>query len=260
MRKILSLLIVIFICITHVISCFAEEFENPPVIDAAELLTEDELVALSEKLEEIRQEFDFDVAIATEYELSGYDVVSSADDIYDYCGFGAGENDDGILFYICVGSREYHLTTHAKGLEVFNQNGIEYLKSNIQPYLAEDDFYGAMDTYADLAEELLIMEANGEPYNESQKSTGYVVGVIVGVLLIPLIIGFMMMGGKLSKMKTAVQNDCAANYIKHGSRKLHISRDLFLYSHITKTEKPKNNSGSHTSSSGRTHGGGGGSF
>ena len=61
-------------------------------------------------------------------------------------------------------------------------------------------------------------------------------------------------------MKTAVENDYAANYVKPGSKQLTMSRDIFLYSHITKTEKPKNNSGSHNSSSGRTHGGGGGSF
>ena len=65
---------------------------------------------------------------------------------------------------------------------------------------------------------------------------------------------------KLAKMKTAVENNYAANYVKNGSKRLDFSRDIFLYSNITKTERPKNNSGSHQSSSGRTHGGGGGSF
>ena len=61
-------------------------------------------------------------------------------------------------------------------------------------------------------------------------------------------------------MKTAVENDYAANYMKPGSMNLTMSRDLFLYSRITKTEKPKGGSDTHTSSSGRTHGGRGGSF
>ena len=65
---------------------------------------------------------------------------------------------------------------------------------------------------------------------------------------------------KLKKMKTAEENDYAANYVKPGSMKLSVSRDLFLYSRITKTERPKSSSGTHTSSSGRTHGGRGGSF
>ena len=56
------------------------------------------------------------------------------------------------------------------------------------------------------------------------------------------------------------ENDYAANYVKPGSMNISVSRDLFLYSRITKTERPKESSGTHTSSSGRTHGGRGGSF
>ena len=104
------------------------------------------------------------------------------------------------------------------------------------------------------------MASEGNPYNEKQYSTKYLIGVIVMCLLAPLLIAFIMMKKKLKKMKTAVENDYAANYIKPGSMNLTMSRDLFLYSRVTKTEKPKSSSETHTSSSGRTHGGRGGSF
>ena len=45
-----------------------------------------------------------------------------------------------------------------------------------------------------------------------------------------------------------------------GSMNMAVSRDMFLYSKTIRTEKAKSNSGTHTSSSGRTHGGSGGSF
>ena len=257
MKRIVS---VLFICFAMAVHCFAAEFNNPPVIDKAEYLSESQLVELSEKLEGIRQKYNFEVAIVTEYEMTSYDAMSSADDIYDYGGFGAGENDDGIMLYICSSTRDYHITTHADGLRVFNENGIEYLKNNIQPYLAEDEYYIAMDTFANCADELLAMAANGEPFNEKQEETKNLLVIIGGALLIPLLIAYLKMKSKLAKMKTAVENDYAANYIKPGSKRLDVSRDIFLYSRITKTEKPKNNSGSHKSSSGRTHGGGGGSF
>ena len=257
MKRIVS---VLFICFAMAVHCFAAEFNNPPVIDEAEYLSESQLVELSEKLEGIRQKYNFEVAIVTEYEMTSYDAMSSADDIYDYGGFGAGENDDGIMLYICSSTRDYHITTHADGLRVFNENGIEYLKNNIQPYLAEDEYYIAMDTFANCADELLEMAENGEPFNKKQYDMKYLLIVIGCALLLPLIIAYFMMQSKLAKMKTAVENDYAANYIKPGSKRLDVSRDIFLYSRITKTEKPKNNSGSHKSSSGRTHGGGGGSF
>ena len=61
-------------------------------------------------------------------------------------------------------------------------------------------------------------------------------------------------------MKTAVENNYAADYMKHGNINITMSRDLFLYSRITKTEKPKSGSETHTSSSGKAHGGRSGSF
>lgn len=261
MKKVVSLLFVCFMCFALAFPCFAVEFENPPIIDEAGYLSDSQLEGLSGKLEGIRQEHEFEVAIVTEYEMTSYDAMSSADDIYDYNGFGAGENDDGIMLYICSSTRDYWITTHADGIRVFNENGIEYLKKNIEPYLAEDNYYLAMDKFADLADELLTMAENGEPFNKKQYDTKYLLMVVGGALLIPLIIAYCMMNSKLSKMKTAVSNDYAANYIKPGSKVLNMSRDIFLYSHITKKEKPKNNSsGTHKSSSGRTHGGGGGSF
>lgn len=242
------------------IPSFAAEFTNPPIIDEAGYLTQSQLAELTQKLEVIRQKYNFEVAVVTESEMSGYDAMESADDIYDYHGYGAGANDDGILLYICRDVREYWITTHADGLRVFNDRGITYLKENIEPYLTEDQYYRAIVTFADLAEELLEMAAKGEPYNEKHISTTYLLVVLGGALLIPLIIAKVMTNIKLAKMKTAVENDYAANYVKAGSKRLELSRDIFLYSHITKTAKPKNESGSHQSSSGRTHGGGGGSF
>ena len=164
------------------------------------------------------------------------------------------------MLYKCSSTRDYHFTTHADGERVFNKNGIEYLKKNVQPHLADDNYYLAVNTFADIADELLNMAENGEPFNKKQHDVKYVLIVIGCALLLPLIIAWFMMQSKLAKMKTAVENDYAASYIKPGSKRLTISRDIFLYSRITKTEKPKNDSDSHKSSSGRTHGGGGGSF
>ena len=185
---------------------------------------------------------------------------ASADDIYDYNGYGAGENDDGILLYICSDTREYHFTTHGEGLKYFNSNGLKYLESKVAPYLSEDDYYEAFEIFIETTDELLQMAKDGKPYNEKQYSTKYLIGVIIAALLIPLLVALILMKKKLKKMKTAVENDYAANYVKPGSMNISVSRDLFLYSRITKTERPKESSGTHTSSSGRTHGGRGGSF
>lgn len=235
-------------------------FENPSIIDEAGYLMQSELAELSVKLDEVRDKYDFEVAIYTESDMTSDTAEESADDIYDYNGYGAGENDDGIMLYICSDTREYHFTTHGKGIEYFNSRGLSYLESKVLPHLQEDDYYEAFDAFIETSEELIQMAQNETPYNESEHSTNYIVSVIVICLTAPPAVAFWMMRRKLKKMKTAVENNYAANYVKPGSMNISVSKDLFLYSRITKTERAKSSSGTHVSSSGRTHGGRGGSF
>lgn len=259
MKKIFSCVLLFLLLLTLFLPVYAA-FENPSITDEAGYLMQSELAELSEELDIVRKKYNFEVAIYTESDMTSDTAEASADDIYDYNGYGSGENDDGIMFYICSDTREYHFTTHGKGLEYFNSNGLAYLESKVLPHLSGNDYYEAFEAYIDTSEELLAMAKSGKPYNEKLYSTKYLVGVIVVCLIAPLLIAFWMMKRKLKKMKTAVSNDYAANYIKPGSMNITASKDLFLYSRITKTERPKSSSGTHTSSSGRTHGGRGGSF
>ena len=259
MKRIFSCLLLLLLTTSFVVTAYAD-FQNPSIVDDAGYLMQSELSSLSKELNEVREKYDFEVAIYTESEMTSDTAEASADDVYDYNGYGAGENDDGILLYICSDTREYHFTTHGKGLKYFNSNGLKYLESKVVPYLSENDYYEAFEIYIETTDELLSMAKDGKPFNEKQYSTKYLVGVIIAALLLPLLVAYFMMKKKLKKMKTAQDNDYAADYMKPGSMKLAVSRDLFLYSRITKTEKPKSSSGTHTSSSGRTHGGRGGSF
>ena len=259
MKRIFSCLLLLLITTSFVVTAYAD-FQNPSIVDDAGYLMQSELSSLSKELDEVREKYGFEVAIYTESDMTSSTAEASADDIYDYNGYGAGEDDDGILLYICSDTREYHFTTHGKGLKYFNSKGLKYLESKVAPYLSENDYYEAFNAYIETTDELLQMAKDGKPYNEKQYSTKYLIGVIIAALLIPLLVALILMKKKLKKMKTAVENDYAANYIKPGSMRIDTSRDLFLYSRITKIERPKSNSGTHTSSSGRTHGGRGGSF
>ena len=259
MKKLFSCVLLILLLLTLLLPVYAS-FENPSIVDEAGYLMQSELTFLSKELDKVREKYNFEVAIYTESDMTSDTAEASADDIYDYGGYGAGEDDDGIMLYICSDVREYHFTTHGKGLKYFNSNGLAYLESKVVPHLSENDYYEAFEEYIETTDELLQMAKDGKPYNEKQYSMKYLFGVIIVCLIAPLLIAFWMMKRKLKKMKTAVENDYATNYIKPGSMNLTTSRDLFLYSRITKTERPNGGSGTHTSSSGRTHGGRGGSF
>ena len=163
------------------------------------------------------------------------DAQAAADDIYDYNGYGYGENYDGILFYIADSEREYHFSVCGSGETIFNENGLKYLEKIVVPFLKEDNYYAAVKSYADHTEELLEMAAEGKPFNKRQHSMKYILCVVAGALL-PLILAYFMMHKKLCAMKTAVKEDYAGNYMKPNSMNLDFSRDIFLYSTVTKTK------------------------
>lgn len=82
-----------------------------------------------------------------------------------------------------------------------------------------------------------------------------------------LIIAASIHVGKMkAKLKTVRRQLAANSYLKDGSLNITDSREMFLYSAVTRSRKKASSSGSsggsstHTSSSGSTHGGGGGKF
>ena len=231
MKRIFSCLVLLLITTSFVVTAYAD-FQNPAIVDDAGYLMQSELASLSKELDKVREKYNFEVAIYTESDMTSGSAEASADDIYDYNGYGAGENDDGIMLYICRDTREYHFTTHGKGREYFNKNGLIYLESKVLPYLEDDNYYKAFSAYIETADELLSMAKDGTPYNEKNLSTKYIVGVVLVRLLAPILFGFILVKKKLKKMKTAVENDYAANYVKPGSMNISVSRDLFLYSRI----------------------------
>lgn len=64
-----------------------------------------------------------------------------------------------------------------------------------------------------------------------------------------------------SQLKTAVMQTNAKAYVRQGSRNVTYARDIYLYKKVTQRKiESSDDSSTHVSSSGDTHGGGGGSF
>ena len=84
---------------------------------------------------------------------------------------------------------------------------------------------------------------------------------IIISIAIGFVIALIVVSSMKQKLKTVELQRDATTYVKQGSMQVNVERDFFLYSTITRVAKPKNNgSSTHTSSSGRSHGGGGGRF
>jgi len=262
MKKIKILYVICFLIMASFICETVAAAQAPCVNDMAGYLTDSQEAELTKRLESIRQKYNFDVAFVSEVEMSGYSAQSTADDIYDYQGYGLGTNDSGILFYICKSTREYHYSTHAKGVEIFTDSRLEYLDNEVISFLRNDDYYGACMRYADIAEDF-IKNPNGG-VSKKIEIVNYIRNIGLAAAA-SLIMAFLLTAAKKRQMNTVAKQKTANSYITDGGLDITYSRDIYLYSHVSKRAKPKNNSSgggssTHRSSSGRSHGGRGGRF
>lgn len=255
MKKIGSYILLLLVICAVVFPFSVAAQASPALVDNANVLSVGERTELSGRLEKLRSTYNVDVAFVIANKIAGADAQSEADNIYDYNGYGVGETHDGILYFVCETTHEYAFSTCGSGIKIFNDDGLEYIDNAMLPHLKKGDYYQAISVYADKCEELINMAVNGQPYKKKIN----ILYVIAGIILIPLALAFALMTRKLSKMNTAVMQAGAAQYMKPGSMDISNSRDIFLYSTVTKREKPKDST-THTSSSGRTHGGRSGSF
>lgn len=265
-KLILTILFALILCMMSGISAFAES-DLPRVVDVAELLTDSEEYDLLCKLDEISERQQADIVVLTVDTLDGMEPMEYADDFYDYFDYGFGETRDGVLLLVSMEDRDWWMTTTGYGITAITDAGIEYISDKFLPDLSDGNYASAFTTYAELCDEFFTQAKTGEPYNANNLpkdpfniAWSLFVSVIIGFVI--ALISTNIMKGKL---KTVHTQYAANNYIKANSMNVNESRDIFLYTQVTRHERPKETSSSsdsttHTSSSGTTHGGGGGKF
>lgn len=275
MKKLWSLILTIVFLTLSVTTVFAQGDldtggEKHRLVDQADLLNEWEKEQLSKKLDEISERQQFDVVVVTVESLEGKSPMNFADDFYDYGGYGMGDDYDGALLLVCMGSRDWRISTSGFGIRAMTDAGMDYMSEQFLPYLSDGKYAKAFDTYATLCDEFVAQAKSNRPYDTGNMPkdpfepgrkifTSLAVGIVIALIVVLIMRG---------KMKTVQGRIGASDYIKSGSMVVNEKGDLFLYSHLHKErierDSGRSSSGGgssvHTSSSGRTHGGRGGKF
>lgn len=235
------------------------------VVDNAKLLTDDEKSQLLDKVNEISERQQCDVAIVTVQSLDGKTAEAYADDFFDYNGYGIGSKKDGIIFLLSMKERKWAISTHGYGITAFTDAGQEFIMDNVQPLLSDGDYNEAFTEFVTECDDYITQAKTGEPYDSNNMPS---IEVPVYWLIITLAIGavisfiIMQIWKKTSLISVQVQYD-ADNYEVDGSMKITDSKEMFLYKNVTRTLRPKESdtgSSTHNSSSGESHGGSSGSF
>ena len=163
--------------------------------------------------------------------------------------YGYGENDDGFIVVFNTGegdgNRNIAISTHGKGVDLLTDMEIDVIIEMMINPIKNGDFAGAFDNF--------VAEC------ENAVDTGVSLLAIPLAIVIGFGLAFLIVKIQASKLKTVVQKADAADYV--GNVVLTYQNDQFMYRNVTSSPKVKSESSStHTSSSGRTHGGGNKSF
>lgn len=221
---------------------------QPLLIDEAGLLSESEYDQVLERLEDISESQDCDVAVAAVESTGGESVSSYADDLYDSSGY----SHDGIMLLVVMDSGTWYITTSGFGIDALTTAEQDAAAEEFLPYLSDDDYEKAFLTFAEECDDYLTEEKEGEKFNFG---LWLLISIGVGIVIAAIAVGSM-----IAQLKTVRRKNEAADYKKTNSFRLQESRDIYLYKKVDKRKKENQENNTHTSSSGNTHGGSGGKF
>jgi len=270
-RIILILMIMLVVQITNPYMIYAEK---QLVNDQAGILSESEINSLENEAASLSQSYNMDIVIVTTNDAEGKSSREYADDFFDYYGYGIGNNYDGILFLIDMDNREVNISTSGIGIKYLTDERIERVLDRVfENGMAGGDYYGASLGFLQGTKSYLEAGIPSDQHNvpEDIKKENKI--TLVDTMI--SIFGGIFTGG-LFYTSTKAQYKMRKEASQYSYRNNSIinftpNNDRLIDTIVTQrliprpTNRPPGGLGggrstTHTSSSGRTHGGGGRKF
>ena len=194
---------------------------------------------------------DFTPVLVTVDSFGGLSAEDFAGRVYDQMGYPY----DGILLLVSLTEGEWYILTNGACYDRISDWDAEEMGQMLVEYIRDGDYYEAFCLFPELAAR--FMEASESEYGGveapvRQRSYGKTIAIC---MVVGLLIGGITVGIMAYRMKSVRPQNSAGDYVRPGSMQLTNQRDIFLYSHVTRTPKPKSSSGS---SGGGSRGGAGG--
>ena len=244
-RKVLTMLFAALLCLSLTVSVYAASGAN--IYDEADLLSSAEETQLAEKLDIISEQLDAQIVIMT---VSSTDdsIDTFVEDVYDSMDMGYGETRDGVLLLVCMDDREYRILSNGFAGDAIGPDEIDAISDTIVSDLSDGYYVDAFTSFADECAYYLDGYLNGFPFNAGKNLViALIVGIVVGLIVVLVL---------KNQLKSVRQQKQANVYIKPGSMQITLSRDLFLYREVSRTQKQSSSS----SGSGSSRNVGGGKF
>ncbi|MEE0674872.1 MAG: TPM domain-containing protein [Ruminococcus sp.] len=257
-KRILSLAAVLVMLLSFTLPVFAAETQNHALRDDAGLFTND-AATLEGVMEEIGAQTGWQIIVHTSY--NGIDADNMEDYYNDVYYDSQSFQPDSVMLVIDRGTNNRIILTHGDAMYYFSDERMSEIKSNMRPYLNNDDMLGA--TYQ-------FLQTTRDFYNEGKPEDGSFSNVELNekrdnpfmynlshrwwiFSLIGLGVGGISAGGVVGRYHYNGKLD--ANYKLHENSKIDLTEkeDIFVTTHTTVTRIQ-----TESQSSGSSGGGGGG--
>ncbi len=227
------------------------------VTDSAELLSADQEQALTTKVQSLETKHGVRIGVVTLKSARGLEIKSIADNLLD--DYFAGGRNGSIALIVVMDTHQWYISTDAQmKRRITNEDGIPYLKEQFVSEMTAGKFYEAFNNYADSLDRMLAYyEQNDMPFGHS---TGVAPEAIGGAFIVFLITMFTVRSSMIAAMSNVHQASEASDYLIRNSVDIIDSRDMFLFTRVTRQSKSRGRSGGGGGGGGGGHGGGGGSF
>ena len=242
MKKLICILLVVLLLLSLSVTVFAA---INPVVDNAGILTEEERYQLIQMLAPYGNKT---IQIVTVESLEGENIEVYAENCAENTGVG-------VLCVVAVQERKWCITTSPAYEDAIDGYVIDLISAECVPYLQEDDYYGAFEAFAEECGYYLDGYDPSAPMDVDDEGGGFF-GRFLICLVIGLAAGGITAGIMAGRNKSVRPKNSAADYVRSGSLQVTVSRDIYLYHHITRTPKPQNNSSSGGGGSRSTRSGG----
>lgn len=242
MKKLFALLLTLLLLAVPVLA------NGSLVNDNEGLLSDEEVLWLKQLYTTYEEKCGYTPILLTTPSFDGESPEDYAGAYYDANGYPY----DGILYLVSITESQWYILTNGKCYDYISDDEAQEIGDTLVTYLRDGEYYEAFVLFTELAQQVMQEnEAAGTPVKT--KNYGKTVAICMGV---GLLIGLITVGIMSSMMKTVRSQSGAADYVRPGSMQLRNQRDIFLYSHVTRTPRPKSNSSGH--SGGGSRGGAGG--
>jgi len=139
MKKLLSFLTAaLLVCLS-----FSACAENARVIDDADLFSSQEETELLSMIADFQRDTGMDFVIFTSSAAHSQSQQTIADELYDRGGYGLGEDNSGILYYIDMYERIPYLCTTGAMIDYMTDERIEAAHNSAYPFLTSGEYAGA---------------------------------------------------------------------------------------------------------------------